>query len=333
MSTAKLLPRLTAAAVAATGAVFAALSIASPAYAADPVQTDISSLSSQITAGSRADGFRVTMENQTNTEINTIRRSFVIKLPGLTANNVRIILEGRQLQLSGSTGELRASDTLPIRLGPRGKAGSKVTDTYSIQFGATTPNGRVDLTFQALVNNTLLGSSTQTITVRGGATAAPTKTPSRTPTAAATEETAVNPGGDTGAVNTFKPLEEPTTATTPVSNTGVPVVLYVMGAGLLGVGGAILWLLFRRRPDLAGVADDYPTGAYASVPPPTLGYPAGPPGPAAPPPAPPAPQGPPTSLRRRPTVITPQATKVMPNVRDSMPPPADPWAPRHGSND
>ena len=47
---------------------------------------------------------------------------------------------------------------------------------------------------------------------------------------------------------------------------GIPTGLYVMGALLVGVGGAILWLLFRRHPQAArGAATRRPSYDRAST--------------------------------------------------------------------
>ena len=66
----------------------------------------------------------------------------------------------------------------------------------------------------------------------------------------------------------------------PADSGGIPVALYIMGALLVGVGGVILWMLFRQRPQ-AAAATGFPTGNFATPtgefdsPPPNLGYPAG----------------------------------------------------------
>jgi hypothetical protein len=323
MSTARVLPRLGV----AVGALLAALLVGSPAFAADPVSTSISGMSSSFTAGARnADSFTLTMSNETKNDIQPIRRIIVVRLPGLTPQQVRISRGGLPLAGQASAaGEVRAADMLQDSLGPKGKARDQSKADYTIQFLAGAPGGKGDLTFQAYHNETLLGSTTKGFTVRGG-TAQTTGPATPTPNDTATQSGGVVPGAVSPA-QPVAPLETNKAQASTSASSGVPTIFYVLGAVLVTMGGAILWLLFRPRQSAALVAgSDQPTDPY----PPAPGYRAEP-------------------TDRAPTLGYPrqegrggghghvaniQPTTVMPAVRDSAPPPpVDPWAGQGGFTD
>lgn len=312
----------------AVGAVLALVWVSSPAFAADAVELSISNLSSTLTAGAnRADGFRTTMKNRTDADIQPIRRFIVVHLPGIKPENVRIFQGLLPLQSqSAGADQVRVADSLQVHLGPHNKANDESRQDFAIQLGAGTPNGRGEVIFQAYRGEQLLGSTSKNITVRGG-TAQASPTPSatkatRAPTASATQDQVVP--NDTGGITIpVTPLSDKK-ASADTSGSSIPVVFYVLGAILVVAGGGILWLLFRPRPALVA---DSPTGAYEPVrppaahyapdPAPTLGYPRL---------SPPA-QG-------RPGATT-HPTTVMPTVRGtaSPPPPVDPWATQGGASD
>jgi hypothetical protein len=269
MSTTRVHRRLAAALAATAGGVVLTLSLAAPAFAAESIDVNVN-LSSSATAGSRPGSLRTTMQNRTDAEIRQIRRVIVIRLAGLTPSSVRVThgIQPMQMQ-SGTAGEVLAIDSLQVRLGPSGHGGSTTRDDYAIAFLASSPNGKAGVTFQAEVNEQVLGSETRNITVKGGSGQAE-------PTSSVAAET-----GPVGTVApeasvTYNPLPEQqgaAAATKAAVSTGVPVAYYVMGTILLAAGGVILWLLFKRKPEVVLVPADYPTGGYEQVRPTALGYP------------------------------------------------------------
>src|SRR5258705_8312586 len=146
MSTTRVLPRLGV----AVGTLFAILWAASPALAADAITASISGLASTLTAGDRnADGFATTMRNRTKAEIQPVRRVIVVRLTGVSQENVRVVRGGQPLTVTAAAaGEVQFSDTLQIRLGPDGKNGDTAREDHGIQFLAGAPNGRGELLFQ-----------------------------------------------------------------------------------------------------------------------------------------------------------------------------------------
>ncbi len=200
---------------------------------------------------------------------------------------------------------------------------------YTIQLLAGAPNGKGSLVLEVYHNNQLLGSNTKSFTVRGGvATPSAPADPTPEPTTQTQADPGVGPAtGTAPPVNPLNPEQQQSAGTT--GGSGVPTALYVMGGILVAMGGGILWLLFRPRPQPAGVAGaDHPTDPYPPAPAgtayrsdpdraPTLGYP----------------------REQRPTgrhSATTQPTTAMPVVRDSSPatpPPVDPWASQAGFTD
>jgi hypothetical protein len=268
MSTSRVLYRLAAAALA--GLVVAATGFAAPAFAADSVDVSLNSVTSNATAGSRPDGFSVSFRNNTNDAFN-VKVVFGVKLTGLTAAQVRIVRAPvTELPHSESGGQIVFTDPATLAFLPRGSRNVN----YSIQFLGGAPSGRASLAVEAVRDNTPAGGDNKTINVKGSSVV-PTKSPTAAPTTSSPAPTSTGTdvgAGGTGAPPTFAALPTKENALAGVDSTGVPFGLYVVGVLLLGVGGVILWLLFRQRP--ARVDAGFPTGDYDVVPP-NLGYPAG----------------------------------------------------------
>jgi hypothetical protein len=303
------------------GAAVATLWVASPAFAADPVNTDISGLSANFTAGaSRPDSFRADMQNNTDTDLQPVRRVIVVRLAGITPDSVRIYQGSMPLPLqSGGRDEVGAADLLQVRLAPKGKHGDSSSQNFGIQFTSSAPNGRGEVIFQAYRGQQLLGSTARNVTIKGGlAQSTPRPTPSRPSPTASTEVVPAPADSQGGSTVAVAPITGDKTASYTPAGSGIPVVFYVLGAILVAGGGAILWLLFRPRPALVA---GHPPAAYEPVrasplgypdPAPTLGYPQV------------VPQLP---SPRSPQTADVQPTTIMPAVRDTaVPPPADPWA-------
>jgi len=323
MPTSRVLSRLAAA--AAAGVALAAIAFAGPAFAADTVDVNLNSVPSNATAGARADGFSVTLKNNSN-EALAIKLAFTIRLTGITRDQVRIFkVPGGELPRSESGGMVVATDDTPA-LAVKNFPGSSRTLNYSIQFVAGVPSGKASFTADAIKGSAVLGSDNSSINVKGsGAVAAtPTKTPTSTPKTTeppgATDPAAINPAVPSG---NFPSLRDKSAALGSDSG-GIPAGLYIMGALLVGVGGAILWLLFRQRPQAAEAG--FPTNEYDPVPP-SLGYPSGrasaPVGA-----APPQDLNPTTQMPtlRASTVASPLVPKPAPSPGLGTPPPVDPWA-------
>ena len=151
------------------GAILASLWVASPAFADDAVQTDITGLASTFTAGARGDTFRATMENNTDAEIQPIRRTLLVRLAGIAPSNVHIFTGLLPLPAqSAGPDEVRFAEILQVRLGPKNKNGDELRQEYSIQFTSDTPNGKGEVIFEAYRGNALLGSTTKSITIKNG---------------------------------------------------------------------------------------------------------------------------------------------------------------------
>jgi hypothetical protein len=302
------------------GAAVATLWVASPAFAADPVSTDISGLSSNFTAGAgRQDSFRADMQNNTDTELQPVRRVIVVRLAGVTPDSVRIYQGSMPLPLqSGGPDEVAAADFLQVRLAPNGKHGDSSSQNFGIQFTSSAPNGRGEVIFQAYRGQQLLGSTARNVTIKGGlAQSTPSPTPSR-PSPTASEAVPAPADSQGGGPVAVAPITGDKTASYTPTGSGIPVVFYVLGAILVAAGGAILWLLFRpRQARVAG----HPPADYEPVrasplgypdPAPTLGYPN---------------VAPPLPRPRSAQTANVQPTTIMPAVRGTTaPPPVDPWA-------
>jgi hypothetical protein len=303
------------------GAAVATLWVASPAFAADPVSTDINGLSSNFTAGAgRQDSFRADMQNNTDNEIQPVRRVIVVRLAGVTPDSVRIYQGSMPLPLqSGGRDEVAAADFLQVRLAPKGKHGDSSSQNFGIQFTSSAPNGKGEVIFQAYRGQQLLGSTARNVTIKGGlAQSTPSATPSRPAPTASIE--AVPPPTDSqgGSTVAVAPIAGDKTASYTPAGSGIPVVLYVLGAVLVAAGGAILWLLFRQR---AALVAGHPPATYEPVRASPLGYPDQAPTLGYPQVAPPLP------TPRSAQTANVQSTAIMPAVPGTAaPPPADPWA-------
>jgi hypothetical protein len=311
MPTSKVLSRLAAA--SAAGVALAAIVFAGPAFAENIVDVSLNSVPSSATAGPHADGFSATLKNNSN-QLLAINLVFAIKLTGLAPDQVRIFkLPGGELPRSESGGQIIATDDTPA-LAAKGFPGSSRTLNYSIQFVTGAPSGRASFTAEAVKGGVVLGSDSRSISVKGAGVATPprtTGTPTTNVPPGATDPAAINPAAPSGA---FPTLQDKGAALGGDSG-GIPTGLYVMGVLLVGVGGVILWLLFRQRPQAAEVG--YPTSEYDPVPP-SLGYPTG----RATAPGVPSPDLHPTAPM--PTVRA--AAVKNPTTGQATPPPVDPWA-------
>src|SRR5262245_14082307 len=317
MPTNRMIFRLAAA--TAVGVVLAG-AVAAPAYAEDVIGVTLSSVPSSFTAGSRADTFVVGLRNNTNGIVAAVNVSFSIRLNGLTASQVRIHAVGGDINLSDAGGLVVGTDPRSLDFLPR-QRGRDVG--YSIEFLTGAPSGRATFTASATRGGNIQGSDSSSITVKGGGVA-PSASASASPTDPATP--------DTGSL---VPPTGPGNAVGPLANNnqvgsdsgGIPVALYVMGAILVGVGGVILWMLFRQRPE-AAAPTGFPTGDFDS-PPPNLGYPVGRAS---------------ASANLHPTAPLPAVRGPAVGNHDlgeplDPPPPVDPWAtrggggrPRHGGD-
>ncbi|HEX6869576.1 MAG TPA: hypothetical protein VF163_00635 [Micromonosporaceae bacterium] len=342
MSRVRMLARLTA-----VGATVAALTLptASPAAAGDgDIDVNLSGLSSSLTAGGNGDSFSVRMQNQTGNEF-IVRRVFIVKLPGLTAEQVQISRGAPLPKESPSPGEVRFLDIFGVRLNADGKRGDSVSNNFQIRFGEGAPAGEARVIAEAYVGQDFSGRDSDTVRIRSDVTAQPSEAPTSAPATVAPSTVVAQPSSLAPVVPAAAPDED--------RGGGVPVILYVMGAILVSMGGAILWLLLRPRPATAGAPDltgagrpyqpsratTYPTQVFT----PGAGGPGGPGGPIGPG-GPGGPGGPPTGPGGRPL----HPTTVMPPVREpypsvpptppaggpNLPPPFDPWAdPRGGPPD
>jgi hypothetical protein len=284
------LTRLTrAGALVAAAATMTALVTAlgaAPAHAAgDPVTVRIGGLASNLRSG-KTDSFTITLRNETPTPYLDVRRVFVVQLDGLTADGVRIVRAGTELAKSvPGPGQVMLTDPAPVTLGSKGATGSVQTWTYQIQFLPPTTTGPAQLAFAAYSGGTRLGAALGSISVTGTAspspsstTASPTPSPTDSPTPAASPTDSPTAGPDLAS------LDPQPTGGHSGSSSGIPTLFYVFGLALLGAGGVIMWLLFRRpgrdedrRDDGPFVGESYRGSPYAVVhQPPRYPSPAGP---------------------------------------------------------
>jgi len=325
MPTNRMIFRLAAA--TAAGVVLAG-ALAAPAFAEDVIGVTLSSTPSSFTVGSRADTFVVSLRNNTNNIVAAVNVSFTIRLTGLTATQVRIRGTSGDIALSDTGGLITGTDPRSLDFLPR-QRGRDVG--YSIEFLSGAPSGRATFTAAATRSGVIQGSASTAITVKGGSVAASPTPTSATPTDPVSPDNgSILPPTGPGAVG---PLANNNNGQIPADSGGIPVALYVMGAILVGVGGVILWMLFKQRPQEAAPTG-FPTGEFDS-PPPNLGYPVGRSS------APTSPPGP-SSANLHPTAPLPAVRNPGVGNRDTQPlnPPVDPWAtrgggdrPRHGGGD
>lgn len=291
MSATRMLARLAAAAAVAVTAVFA-VAAGSAHAAVGEVRVNLNDLDGRLQV-EESDRFRVSLSNRTRTPIGGITLVIDVRLTGLTSDGVRLSGGGAGgLTPQDQGGFVRFISPHTFDLGRRGER----TVDYEIQFTQAAPSGEARVTATAFQNQSLLGTDTDSVTVRGGGQPVPTTAPA-TPTAEPTTEqpTEAPPTIDVGA----GPL---TGGGDDSPGGGVPVILYVLGAILVAVGGAILWLLLRKNPLLTQGAGVGATSA-----------------------------GPYRPSHAAQTRIFPSAhanpTAVMPAVDPNLPPPVDPHLP------
>jgi len=241
MSTSRTIIRLAAATAVGIALVG---TTAVPAFAAG-IDLSLNEVPSSFTAGGQADDFTVEMQNNTNKLVTGVMVSFAIQLDGLTAGNVRIHTLGGDLAMRDQGDQVVATDPHPRSL-PKG---ARTEIGYAIEFLTGAPSGRATLTAYALARGGNLDQASDAIDVVGG-TATPTPTADPTPTDA-------NPFPTDSATPYNGAASVPPDITGALANNnntpdgggpGIPVGLYIMGGLLVGVGGVILWMLFKQRP-------------------------------------------------------------------------------------
>jgi hypothetical protein len=257
--------------VAATAAVLIVVAAPGPAFADDTVRVSVD-LGSSITAG-RPHSVDVRFRNQTNASILDVRASIDVHLDGLQPGMVSLTFGGQALPASSNGGDVVFTDLRPIT--NRLRAGSSTARTYTITFDPSVPPGSVGVTVTATDGfGQALGSGSDNADLR----AANGATPSHTPRPSLSAPPTVNVPLPTGTVS-IAPLGGDGGRTTPLANdsSGIATLPYILGAFLVLIGGAILWLLLRKPKTPAEVAQPaYDGDDYVVVRPPTLGYPAGP---------------------------------------------------------
>jgi hypothetical protein len=313
MSTSKRITRL---AVATALGVVLAGTVAAPAFAEDVIGVSLSGVPSSFTAGARPDSFTVSLRNNSNATVAAVTVRFTVSLNGLTASQLRIRVGGADLPVQDAgPGQVVANDPRSHDFFPRI---GRTEIGYTIEFLTGTPSGRANFTASAMKQTSVLGTASDSISIKGGAVAA-SATPTPNPTDSATPD-----GGVVASPSALAngPLADNSTHIADDGSGGIPIGLYIMGAILVGVGGVILWLLFKQRPQ-ALPAGDLPTGEYDQAPL-TLGYPsaratATPPGPSSL-----APTAQLPALRSSTHLGPPTAGPGM-GQPPLPPPPVDPW--------
>jgi hypothetical protein len=348
MSAQRTLRRTAAIFAAATVAALAAVIPATAAHAADDsVQVSIGNLSSSFTAGSRGHSFTVRLTNKTKANIVNPHVALAVHLDGLSPDQVDITRTFGGLPKSNNGGDVVFTDPEPATTLPL-TPGRSISRTYTLTFGPQAPSGQGQLTAIALSSdNSELGSGSAGFSVHSGnpaATASPTPGPSHSASPAATvpvaEPTATVPVVPLGNGGQTAPLAS--------NSSGVPVFVYIMGAVLVAMGGAILWVLFRNprgEPAVAGVPDEYGPGyrgpAYQPTYPPDPGPGFGGARTSAPTaqmpivrdPRSTTLQQPQVPVDRSPTLQSPRIPPLpprLPNPDPRTPPPVDPWASQNG---
>ncbi len=301
MPTTRVFARLAALLAATAGAVLTSFALASPAYAAD-VEVRIGNFPGSFTAGGQPRSFDASTTNKDKQPLGNVRHFIELRLDGLQPHQIKIAkgaLGGQELQVEAAGDKVRAVDGESVDLASAGERGSVHRTRYWIAFMSDAPSGRADLTFGAVQGDgRILDTTSRDFAVKGGSGQ------NNPPTSAPATHVGPVPTFTAGPQYSIAPLQDSQNLTDQGS--GIPVIFYVMGTVLMAAGGAILWLLFRPRPELAGAA--YPAGDYETANP-TLGYPST------------SPTYPPSS---RPANLRP--TAVLPTIRDAPPPGVDPWS-------
>jgi hypothetical protein len=296
--------RIAATAAVAAATLVATTLLAAPAYAEDAVTVKLDAPGS-LTPG-RGGSLTVSMQNQTDQEIVRVRTIITVRMAGLPVDAVLVTRGGLPLPRSGEDGSVRFTDALQGRLGPDGRANDESQARYGIVIAPGSPTGDAEIIAEAYADGNRLGGDSDGVEFRAGrgdrSTPAKTTPPNTNPGIVPTFN---NPTAE----QTFKPLDRGT----PLAavDTGIPFYVYIVGVILLGVGGVLLWLLFReRRPVGAAVAGSVPAGPAAGLGARLARFTGGTP--------------------RQPAVHQP--TTVLPTVRMPRPashhldPPSDPWA-------
>jgi hypothetical protein len=274
----------------------AVLAVPAAAAADNGITVRLNGLNSTMGAGGAPDDITATIRNRTKTEYPQVGRAFVVRLDGLNADSVAMWRNGMALNREPiGPGEVRLVDPVGVSLAPEGRPMSVSFSTYQIQFMATAPTGRAQLSFEAFVSDHRLGQASDTVFVKStGASALPSATP--TATASVPAEVVITP------TVSLEPLPQDTLASGRSS--GIPTIFYGLGAILVSVGGAILWLLFRPpRPAMVDGRGPAPYGPVHSY----------------------SPQVPQSHPNPSSSVLYP--TAILPPQRDPRraPPPSDPW--------
>jgi hypothetical protein len=248
--------RVTTAATALVAALVTLLVVAAPARAADSVSVEINNLPSNVLVNVPT-YFRVAMalSDRNGQPIPNVQLVFTVRLEGAPADAVHVQKSFGSDLPRGNAGDgtVRFTDTQKTTIQTK-----SVTQTFLLLFSGNAPSGNASVTVEAYQDDKRLGSATKSTRVRGtnGQQAQPpTKT---TP-----------PNTNPGYVPTFEPGPTYSLAALPPDNrvdidAKVPSTLYWLGGLLVGLGGLLLFLTFRRQPGTAVApsgANDTPGGA------------------------------------------------------------------------
>ena len=168
MPTTTVYRRLARVSAITAGVLLTTLALASPAFADDTIDTNLSGVSSNSTAGARVgDPISVTFTNKSNNAITSIRPVFTIHLDGIPADGVRIgRILGSELPVDASgDGTVQLSDPSTFELLKNGRR----TVNYTLLFTSTAPGGKATITVEAFSGNNRLGGDSSSTNVRGNA--------------------------------------------------------------------------------------------------------------------------------------------------------------------
>ncbi len=283
MSVARTLTRLTLIIAAAIGAAMMSASTAVAANADFTLTVKVFPTNTVVI--NRSYEYEIRVANHSATAYPAVQRVVVVQLPGLTPDGITVGKNaGSPLnKTSGGSGRVVFTDPKLIRVTATGQSGNAMTWAYVFKLTATAPPGQAKFTFLALDGGTLINSAASTTTVLnpGYVKPSPTRKPTSAPSAghsptspptaipSATASTAAaTPAASSAATDapsadeTVSEADQPTVdSETPGANGGtsdstMPPIVYVAGAGLLGGGVAVLWFVRRRSPGHDD--DDYP---------------------------------------------------------------------------
>lgn len=269
--------RLAALASAVLAALVGVLLGATPAYAADEIRVTIDGLPDSLQAGG-VDDFRVTFTNESGESITGIVAVVAVALPGAEPESISVQRNAELTREVTDDGTVIFTDTSTFDLG-RGGGNARRRLDFAIFFYSNAPSGQAVVTVAAYAENELLGGTSATIEVRGGATTPPNTDPG------------IQPTFEAGPTYSIAPIPEDAVAAPP--NATLPASIYVFGT-LLAVTGLITLVLIFWAPGRRFVdgydpswADDrepdrrrpmvWPTRTPAAAPrPPRPAYPAEP---------------------------------------------------------